>query len=244
MYQWMGVLLPQGHDLETGRVVARRRLAGVVRRVAAVALVGLVAAACGTSSSSPAGATGTPLPIAPAPVTPAPVTPAPATPAPTDTPAPISQVTGVPTSLDPCQLVTSQEASQFAGASYGAGVESTTSGGGKICTYGGQTLNVFMVIVGQAPDVATAQAGKAEAEAAIQQQAGKAIPFIELPTFADGAAYVSGTITVSGQSFSAGAIYALKGTIFFGFSDVALGKAAPTLAALQAQAQTILGRLP
>jgi hypothetical protein len=163
------------------------------------------------------------------------------------TPAPSSEAslaTGVPTALDPCQLVTSQEASQFAGASYGAGVETTTSGGGKICTYGGNTVNVFEVIVGQAPDVATAQAGKAEAEAAIAQQAGGALAFTELPTFADGAAYVSGTISISGQDFSGGAFYALKGTVFFGFSDLAVGKPAPTLATLQAEATTILGRLP
>jgi hypothetical protein len=213
--------------------------------------VGFVVGACGSSvatatpASTPAAAdTGaqviTPTPTA----TPTAVS----TPAPVSTPSPgggaLDGPTGVPTAIDPCLLVTSQEASQFAGASFGAGVESTTSGGGKICTYGGNTLNVFTVIVGQAPDVATAQAGKAEAEAAIQQQAGGTIQFIELPTFADGAAYVIGTLSISGQSLGAGAIYALKGTVFFGFSDLALGKPAPTLPALQAQAQVMLSRLP
>jgi hypothetical protein len=152
--------------------------------------------------------------------------------------------TGVPTTLDPCQLVTSQEASQLSGASYGAGVEGTTSGNGKTCVYGAQTLNVFNVIVGQAADVATAQAGKAAAEAALQQQANNAIQFTTLPTFADGAAYVSESVTVSGQTYNIAAFYALKGTVFFGFSDLALNHAAPTAAALQAQAQTMLGRLP
>jgi hypothetical protein len=36
----------------------------------------------------------------------------------------------------------------------------------------------------------------------------------------------------------------LKGTIFFGFSELALSGSTPSAAALQAQAQTILGRLP
>jgi hypothetical protein len=92
--------------------------------------------------------------------------------------------------------------------------------------------------------VATAQAGKAAAEAAINQQAGGALKFIELPGFADGAAYVIGSLTISGQTFNGSAFYALKGTTFFGFSDLALGHATPTLAAMQAEAQTILGRLP
>jgi hypothetical protein len=203
-------------------------------------LVGLVVGAC-SSSAATATVTSTPAPTS----TLAPTsTPAAAiTPAPTSVPAP-SLATGVPTTLDPCQLVTSQEASQLAGASYGAGVEATTSGNGKTCTYGGQTLNVFMVIVGQAPDVATAQAGKAAAEAGILKMAAKGVQFAELPNFADGAAYVVTSVTVSGQTFNGSAFYALKGTIFFGFSDIAFNHPTPTSAALQAQAQTILGRLP
>jgi hypothetical protein len=141
-------------------------------------------------------------------------------------------------------VVPSQEASQLASATFGAGKESTTQGNGKICTYGYQTLNVFEVIVGQAPDVATAQAGKAAAEAEIQSAAGKGIQFTELPSFADGAAYTTGSYTISGQKFNVAAFYALKGTIFFGFSDLALNTPPPTVAAMQAEAETVLGRLP
>jgi len=36
----------------------------------------------------------------------------------------------------------------------------------------------------------------------------------------------------------------LKGAIFFGFSDVVKGGPAPTSAAVQAEATTLLGRLP
>jgi hypothetical protein len=123
-------------------------------------------------------------------------------------------------------------------------VEGTTSGNGKTCVYGAQTSNVFNVVVGQAPDVATAKAGEAAAEASLQKLAGSGVQFTKLPSFADGAVYVSESVTVSGQTINLAAFYALKGTVFFGFSDFALDHAAPTSAALLAQAQTMLGRLP
>ncbi len=66
------------------------------------------------------------------------------------------------TSLDPCEVITSKEASTLAGASFGAGVESVTSGGGNFCTYGANTKNVFMVFVGQAADIATAKKYQAD----------------------------------------------------------------------------------
>lgn len=190
-------------------------------------------AACSSSASPSTVATGTLVPTS---------TPALSTAAPLASSTTLP--TGVPTALDPCQLVTSAEASQIGGTSYGTGVEGTTSGNGKTCVYHAQGLNVFTVIVGQAPDVATAQAGKAAAEAAFQKLAAKGITFIELPNFADGAAYYAGNTTISGQAVGIGAMYVLKGTIFFGFSSLGLGHAASTSAALQAQAQTILGRLP
>ena len=237
------VLLPYGHNSETGLPLARRRTGSWLRGIAAVVVVGLVLAACGASA-----ATGTLTPTSAAAPTSA-ATPTSTASAggavvPSSAAAPSSLATGVQTALDPCQLVTSQEASQLAGASYGAGQESTNAGGGKMCVYGSETLNVFEVIVGQAPEVATAKAGKAEAEAAILAQAGNGLKFTELPNFADGAAYVIGSITVQGQTFNGSAIYVLKGTIFFGFSDLALAHPTPNLAALEAQAQVILGRLP
>jgi hypothetical protein len=236
MKRSMGGPLAHGRISQTAPALAGRRIAAWSRGAAALVLAALVVGACGSSTATATSA-----------LTPASTPALTNSPALVGTPLPSSEpslATGVPTTLDPCQLVTSDEASQLAGASYGAGVESTTSGGGKICTYGGNTLNVFEVIVGQAPDVATAQAGKAEAEAAIQQQAGSAAVFTELPNFADGAAYIVGSFTVSGQTYNGSAIYALKGTIFFGFSDVARNQPTPTLEALQAQATTILGRLP
>jgi hypothetical protein len=242
MERWSGDSRRWEHDAQAVPVLVRRRVASWSAGVAQLAIVGLLVAAC--SSSSVAGATGTPVVVATPVVTPAPV----ATPAPTDTsaaaPVPsLPDATGVPTSIDPCQLVTASEASALAGATFGAGVESTTEGNGKICTYGGQTLNVFMVIVGQEPDVATAQAGKAAAQAAIAKEAGKGITFTELPTFADGAALAVIKESISGVTFYGSAFYALKGTVFFGFSDLARTPT-PDAAAMQAQATTILTRLP
>ena len=61
----------------------------------------------------------------------------------------------------------------LSGATFGDGTEGTTQGGGKTCVYGAQTSNVFSVIVAVAPDVATAKAGEAAAEAEILKAAGK-----------------------------------------------------------------------
>jgi len=190
-------------------------------------------AACGSASSS----TSTPTPTAP---------PATATPSPSRT--------GVPTTIDPCQVVTSQEASALAGTTYGAGREDTTSGGAKICVYGYQTVNVFSVLVALAPDAATARADwaqeEAKAQAAVQQGAGSGanITFnlndvANLPG-ADLAAVGTASGTVSGQTIAGSAIYLLKGATFLTFSDLLIGHAPPTTSAMEMQAQTSLGRLP
>lgn len=172
-------------------------------------------------------------------------TPAPTpTPVSTSTPAGTSGPTAVPTSVDPCQLVTSQEASQLAGVLFGAGKEETTSGNGRLCVYGYQTLNVFTVEVAQAPNLAAAQAAKAEALAGIQELASKGVTLTQLPNLADGAVVAQGGAAISGQTFSVSSIGVLKGTIFFGFSELVLGHPAPSSAAMQAQAQICLGRLP
>jgi hypothetical protein len=220
------------------------------RGLAAIALAGLVAAACSSSatpapaSSAAASAASEDSPV----IVPIPTIQASSDVAgATDTAGPssdVSEPTGVATSLDPCQLVTAQEASTLAGATFGAGVESTTSGHGKICTYGGRTLNVFMVIVGQAPDAATAKAEEAQAEGQLKAQAPKGVTYTLLPNLADGGAMISDTISMSGQSVGASAIYVLKGATFFGFSNIAIGKAPIPGAALQAEAQIILGRIP
>jgi len=210
------------------------------RGASALVIVGLVIAAC--SSSTGAGGPGqsvlgdtTPPSIA-----------APSIAAPTSAANTTGvEATGIPTSLDPCQLVPAQEASALSGGSYSSGEESTTEGGGKMCTYGSKTVNVFMVIVGQAPDVATAQAGMAQAQAQIESQAaGSPIQTTQLSGIGDGAVFLSMSETAGGATINGSAIYVLKGTIFYGFSNIKVGGAAPTSAAMQAEARTVLGRLP
>src|SRR4051794_15055715 len=74
----------------------------------------------------------------------------------------------MPTAIDPCQLVSSAEASALAGTTYTTGVEQTTGTGGNMCVYGSRTTNVFMVLVAQAPDAGTAQTNWAQYEAEAQ----------------------------------------------------------------------------
>ncbi len=227
-----------------GRNEARQRdRRGSLALVTGLSLV-LLAACTSSATLSPSSA-----PLAPASAVPSAVpivAPATASVAPSSAASttPSELPTAVPTSLDPCQLIPASEASTLAGTTFGPGVEHTTPGGGKICTYGAQTLNVFMVIVGQAPDVQTAQAGKAAAEADIAKVATKGLKFVEVPTLGDGAAYYVGGITFEGHTVNGSAIYGLKGTVFYGFSDLAFGSATPNAATLQTEAQTMLGHLP
>ena len=178
-------------------------------------------------------------------------TPAP-TAAPTATTPPAatspSQQTSSPTSLDPCVLLPVQEASSLAGTSFGPGEEQTTSGGGSLCIYGYQTTNVFMVEVAQAADQATMQAEmsqfQSDLEAKMPELTGAGITVVELPNFADGAATGQGSFNLNGVTISGSDFGFIKGTIFFGFSDLVLGTTAPSSAALQAEATIVLGRLP
>jgi hypothetical protein len=155
---------------------------------------------------------------------------------------------------DPCQLVTAAEASSLAGASYGAGLKQANTGGSNTCIYGYQTLNVFMVTVAIASDAATAQAEWAQEESQAQAQMTKvaSAPGVTVNistsdvtlTGADRAAVGTGTASLGGHTFAGAAVYALKGAIFFTFSDLTVDHAAPTSAAMQGEAETVVTRLP
>jgi hypothetical protein len=219
---------------------SNRTILGTVAIAASLAL-----AACSSNGASSVQATVSPSATATA--TP-PSGGGGATATPSGTPAQSAEATGVQTALDPCQLVTNTEASQLTGATYGAGAESTTDDGlGKICTYGAQTTNVFMVIVAQAPDVATAKAQEAAAEANLNANyPGVKVTITTLTDFqpnADAAA-AQGSGSVSGVTFGAIGIYLLKGATFVSFSDVEVNATAPTLDAMKAQAGTTLSRVP
>ncbi len=159
---------------------------------------------------------------------------------------------GPATSLDPCQLVTSAEASALAGVSFGPGKSESSGTSGKLCVYGAQTHNVFTVVVGQAKDAATAGAEwvaeQAQAEAALKEQvpSGATVSLHKagVSGLADKAETVTGSAAISGVQFGASAIFLLKGATFVQFSDVVVGTAPPSTAALESQARTTLGRVP
>jgi hypothetical protein len=147
-----------------------------------------------------------------------------------------------PVSYDPCVLVTSQEASALTGVNYGPG-RPDMANQIKECIYGYQTTDVFIVGVLQAPDLATAQAGAAQAQALAQQAAGNGLTVTQVQGLGDAATEAQGTFSASGTTLNVAGVYVLKGTVFFMITDVAANRAAPGTAALQAQATTVLGRL-
>jgi hypothetical protein len=204
-------------------------LARTALSISVLALAGLLSA-CSTSTPTVTNvpqqiaATSTPAPtVAPIPTTvPSPTVTSNPTVAPTDTSTP--QLTATATSLDPCQLLPSQEASSLAGTSFGAGTEGTIPGGGKTCTYGSQSKNIFFVEV--------------------VQVSSEGLKVTQLPDFADGAVTAQANLSAGGVNINGSAFAFRKGTIFFGFSDVAVGSAAPDSTALKSEATTVLGRLP
>jgi hypothetical protein len=175
-----------------------------------------------------------------------------ATAVPTPTAAPTQSQTAAPTALDPCQMVTVSEASSLTGVSYGAGTEGTTSGGGKTCVYGADTLNVFTVLVAVASDAATAQADWAAEEAQVKSaldEAAKGYTFtfkvddVSNISGADRAAVGTGSGNIAGQTLGVAGVYLLKGPDFVSYSDLVLGHAAPSTSALEGEANTVVGRM-
>ncbi len=200
-------------------------------------------AACGADSSdtspTPASSSSAPTPTA----TPIPTAP------PTAVPTP--EQTAVPTSFDPCQLVTASEASSLAGVTYGPGLETTNSGNGKNCVYGAQTLNVFTVLVAVASDAATADADWATEEAQVKSALNTSAKGVSVDisisdvslSGADMAAVGTGGATIEGEKLAATAVYFLKGAVFVAFSDLVLGKSAPSASDMENEANTVLGRI-
>lgn len=170
---------------------------------------------------------------------------------PSGSPTATPSATAKATTLDPCLLVTAAEASALSGASFGAGLEETTGGTGKRCTYGAQTTNVFFVQVATAATASDAQTAWATEEAqadadlaaGFPAQASANVTKTDVSGLGDRAAVGTGSETIEGQTISGGVIYLLKGPNFLAFGDLTLATA-PTAAALQAQAATSLDRMP
>src|SRR6266581_2225100 len=117
---------------------------------------------------------------------------------PTSNPSPNTSSAGSPTAsakagtLDPCLLVTMQEASALAGITFGAGVEKTIATNNQQCMYTSQSSFTFTVGVIQASSPAEAQSSMQAAIASIESQTDFAVNVIQLPTFADGGVEVQG----------------------------------------------------
>jgi hypothetical protein len=158
-------------------------------------------------------------------------------------------------SLDPCTFVTAQEASKLAGTTYSAGVEKTEDNGARECVYGGQTRNVFLVVVNVAPDAATAEADwattEADAQSALQKLAalqGASVGWhagnITLAGADEAAAAAASGAIGGNHTVNISAIYVLKGAVFFMFSDLLLDKSAASASAMATIAATTLTRIP
>lgn len=157
--------------------------------------------------------------------------------------------TPVPTDIDPCLLVTKEEASTLSGATLAAGTSTTLPNNDRMCSYGAQGI-VVQVLVVVAPDAATAKAQEPDFKATLEQGVAQAgivgAKLTELPDFEAGvdAAMVEGSTTVSGMKLAAIGFYALKGAVLVAISDINLGSAAASATTMQAQAHTSLARLP
>jgi hypothetical protein len=155
--------------------------------------------------------------------------------------------TAVPTSIDPCQLITADDAGALASAKFGPGKEEKLAGNSRMCTYGGNTANVFEVIVAIAPDEATAKKAEASAEADAKANAGRlqgGLTITKLPNFDMGADAVILALKPNALGIAGRGIYVLRGTTFFGFNDLVRGGKAPSAEAMKAKALELLASLP
>ena len=148
-------------------------------------------------------------------------------------------------------MVTQDEASTLANATFGPGKEVANAGHPKGCIYGSQTKNVLDVVVAQAPDAATAQAGFSQALGQAQAQVATEVPpgvHVNLNSAnAEGIGDKATTITWSysggGATIAFTGIYVLSGATFFTIGDLVTGTSPATLTALKDQAQVVLGRI-
>ena len=156
---------------------------------------------------------------------------------------PSSSPKAAATTLDPCQLVTQQEASYMAHASFGPGQEEGTKLKRR-CVYGAQTPNVLMIFALQGATTEDAQTEWNQLLAQAKAGAGQAADLVHLTpdsSIADRAEWVElnlPQIGVSGRGLAF-----LKGSVGVYMIDEVRGGSAPSRDAMTTQAQTVLGRL-
>ena len=154
----------------------------------------------------------------------------------------------MPTSIDPCSLLTQAEASKLAGFDLAAGSASTDNNV-RLCSYGGEG-SVVELLVAVAPDAASAKAAEPDFKATLEQgfaQAGVAnSKLTEMAGFDPGvdAAMVEGSASAAGTKLSAIALYALKGAVIVALSEIGVGSPVASSDDIQAQAHATLAKLP
>jgi hypothetical protein len=209
-----------------------------VPTIAAAALVAATFTACGGNSSKPVADPTSPATLRATHTTSA------ASPTRSPLPRITTSVQGRPSTLNPCELVTQQEASALANAAYGPGKPA----GNNIrheCVYGAQTPNVLTVFVIQGASVNDAQAEWDQLLSEAKQAAGQAANLVQLtpdPGLADRAEWVDldlAQIHVQGRGLAF-----LQGDTGVYVIDLVRGGTAPSQAAMTAEAQTVLSRLP
>jgi len=200
------------------------------RIVPAVALLAVALTACSKSNPGPNPT----QPAAAAATTTA--APATTTAAPATTTA--AAAAGAPANRVPCQLVPQQEASALAGASFGPGQLESENASSSRCTYGGNTKNVFLVIVARASSVAEAQAQRDELRSQAETQLGGKLNVAKVSGVGDDAESITGSLSSIGVNVSG--LYVLKGALGFALVDEVQGGAAPTTQALIDETNKVL----
>jgi hypothetical protein len=156
---------------------------------------------------------------------------------------PVVTASGAPTNLDPCQLVTQQEASSMTHASFGPGQEGG-NGVRKQCIYGSETANVLSVYVVQAASTADAQSGWNQLLAQAQQSAGEAAGQIQLTSqsgIGDRAEWAE--LNLASLHVQARGLAFQKGATGIYIIDLAKDGTPPSRDDLSSEAQVVLGRL-
>ena len=139
-----------------------------------------------------------------------------------------------PLAIDPCTLLTSDQASAVNGITYPPGVSHDMGNGSVECVWQASTPPSSVVVqVGQFPSVTDAQVAYAKAQAVLN-----GVQIEQLTGFADDAVIARG----AGGGLSTGGIYVREGSTFF--DVVYLNGTVPTDDQLKYYATLILGELP
>jgi hypothetical protein len=221
------------------------------RATAGLAVVAALAVAGCTGGASPSASTPIIANASTPPEASETIAPAPSDATSSEAPSESALPSAVATDIDPCQLITSADASSWTGVKFGAGKESTTASNIRTCNYNAAGPNLFFIAVGIAPDAATAKAAEAAEEADLaseaQSMAGLGMTVEKLPNFAENtdAAILQGGGTDAGQKVAARAMFVLRGTTFFAFSDTAINSGEPpSEQAFKDKANELLAKLP